>query len=69
MEFLDVKFSDSPYAMFCPFDSQPAVMRIALCIRTHNTFGQKNVVHRERLFDALSSNLALHSKLIVHFNK
>lgn len=44
-------------------------MRIVLRIKMHNTFGQENVVHRERLSDALSLSPALHSKLIVHFNK
>ena len=43
-------------------------MRIVLAIKMHNNIEQEDVVHRERLSNALSLGLALLSKIIVHFN-
>jgi hypothetical protein len=43
-------------------------MRIVPAIKMHNGFEREHVDHRERLVDALSLDLALLSKIIVHFD-
>jgi hypothetical protein len=58
----------SPYAKVCHLDSQTAAIRVVLCIKRHNGFKKEWVVHRERILDALSLDLALHSNIIVHFD-
>lgn len=50
----------------CNFDSQAAAMRIVPAIEMHSDFEREDVVHRERLSDGLSLDLALLLKIIVH---
>jgi hypothetical protein len=54
-------------AKLCHFDSQGVAMRIVPPIKMHNDFQERYTVHRERLYEALSLDLALLSKNIVHF--
>jgi hypothetical protein len=60
--------SASPYAKVCNLDSQAAAMRIVPAIKMHNDFEEVDIVHRERLPDGLSLDLALLSKIIVQFD-
>ena len=59
--------SSADIAKLCHCDSQGAAMRIVPPIKMHNDFQGRYTVHRERLFEALSLDLALLSKNIVHF--
>ena len=49
-------------------DSHAAAMRIVPPIKMHDNIEKEHLGHRERLFDTLSLDLALLSKIIVHFD-
>jgi len=58
----------SSCAKVCNFDSHAAAMRIVPPIKMHDNIEKEHLGHRERLFDTLSLDLALLSKIILHFD-
>ncbi|THZ98585.1 hypothetical protein D6C88_00846, partial [Aureobasidium pullulans] len=56
---LSITIERPPYAKLCHLDSQAVAMRIVPPIKMHNDFKKEHIVHRERLSDALSLDVAL----------